>query len=113
MVQEALVGILEMLGYRTVQAANGHEALIALERQTEKIALVLSDLVMPEMGGQSLLYAMRERGVMLPMIFLSGHPVEDDAQDLQEHGVVGWLNKPPDVDALSEMLAHAFNHRSM
>ncbi len=108
-VREAVVGALELLNYRTLEAEDGREALAILERRGEEIAVVLSDLVMPEMGGQALFHAMAERDLMVPMVFLSGHPVRDDLLDLQSQGLVGWLAKPPEIESLAEMLARALS----
>ena len=111
-VREAVVGALELLNYRTLEAGDGREALVILERQGEEIAVVLSDLVMPEMGGQALFHAMAERGLTVPMIFLSGHPVRDDLLDLPSRGPVGWLAKPPEIESLAETLARALSQAS-
>jgi len=105
-VREAVVRTLEVLDYRTVEAANGQEALAVLERSPEDIALVLSDWVMPEMGGRALLQAMERRGIDLPVVFLSGHPANDELQTPQEHSFAGWLGKPPTIEALSAVLAN-------
>jgi two-component system, cell cycle sensor histidine kinase and response regulator CckA len=57
--RRALHEILEILNYRVLEASNGQEALALLAEQGEQIALVLSDVVMPEMGGKALVQAMR------------------------------------------------------
>jgi CheY-like chemotaxis protein len=68
---------------------------------------VLSDLVMPEMGGQALFHALRKRGLILPEVMLSGHPMETELEHLRAQGLAGWLRKPPDVVRLSRMLPRA------
>jgi len=105
----ALVDILELLNYRALQAANGREALAVLERRADEIALVLSDLVMPEMGGQALFHAMRQRGLTLPVVILSGHPMERELEALQAQGLAGWILKPLDEEQLGQLLARALN----
>ena len=103
----ALVEILKTLNYRTLEAVNGREALAILEQQAGEIDLVLSDLVMPEMGGQALLQAMRARGSTLPLVVLSGHPLTNEMQAMQELGLAGWLLKPPGIEELAALLARA------
>ncbi len=76
-------------------------------RTEEGIALILSDLVMPEMGGQALFHAIQQRGLTLPMVMLSGHSMENELQALQVQGLAGWLRKPPDMAQLSWTLAQA------
>jgi DNA-binding NtrC family response regulator len=75
-----------------------------LEEHTE-VALVVSDLVMPEMGGQALFHALRERGLTLPVVMMSGHPMESEMASLQAQGLAGWLLKPPSIEQLAQLLA--------
>ena len=103
----ALVEVLEAFNYRVLEAVNGRAALAILEQQAGEIDLVLSDLVMPEMGGQALLEAMRARGLRLPLVVLSGHPLTNEMQAMQAQGLAGWLLKPPDIDELAALLARA------
>ena len=105
--RQALVDILEMLNYRVLEAANGREALDILEQRAGEIALALSDLIMPEMGGQALVHAMRQRGLTLPVVMLSGHLMEDALESLQRLGLAGWMLKPPDVEEIAHVLAEA------
>ena len=60
---------------------------------------------MPMMSGDDLLIAMRARGLTLPMVILSGHPLEGELVGLTAKGLAGWLLKPPDVEQLGELLA--------
>ncbi|MBI3957601.1 MAG: response regulator, partial [Chloroflexi bacterium] len=108
----ALADILKALNYRVLEAANGREALALLEQQTGEIDLVLSDLVMPEMGGEALIQAMRARGLTLPLVVLSGHPLTNEMQALQAQGLAGWLLKPPDVEELAALLARALGKKA-
>ncbi|MBN2394126.1 MAG: PAS domain S-box protein, partial [Anaerolineae bacterium] len=103
--RQALVDALGSLNYQVLEAANGQEALDTLQQSAREIALVISDLVMPEMGGQALFHAMRQRNLTLPVIMLSGHPMEQELQSLQAEGLAGWLLKPPDIEQLSHLLA--------
>lgn len=107
--RDALAGILEELNYRTLQAASGRQALAVLEQRAGEIALVLSDLVMPEMGGQALFHALRQRGLTLPVVILSGHPAEDELKALQAQGLAGWMLKPPDARQLGQLLAQVLH----
>ncbi len=109
---EAMGDTLEILGYASIGASNGHEALALLETHGERIALVLSDLIMPVMGGEALLAAMRARGLATPLVMLSGHPLEGELQDIKAAGLAGWLLKPPDVDQMGQLLAHILASRA-
>jgi PAS domain S-box-containing protein len=121
--REALARTLELLNYQVLTAVDGREALAILEQPPENlstgsepggdtapgpdIALVLSDLVMPEMGGKELLQELRQRGRTVPFMILSGHPLEADLQTLQTQGLAGWLLKPTGIEELAAAVALA------
>jgi signal transduction histidine kinase/CheY-like chemotaxis protein len=111
--REALVNALELLGYRTREAAHGREALAQLAGSPDgagsKIDLVLSDLVMPEMGGQALFYALHEQGMPCPMVIISGHPMRRELRTLEARGLSGWLLKPVQMDKLAALVAKALS----
>jgi DNA-binding NtrC family response regulator len=60
---------------------------------------------MPEMGGIALFYAMQEQNLTLPVVLLTGHPLSKEMENLQTLGLAGWLQKPPDLIKLSNLLA--------
>lgn len=101
----ALVATLEGWNYRTLEAANGREALALMEEQGEQVALVLSDVVMPVVGGLALFRALREKGWRIPVILLTGHPMERELEALREEGPLAWMLKPPALGELAQMLA--------
>jgi CheY-like chemotaxis protein len=74
---------------------------------TQGIALVLTDMVMPEMGGAMLLQILRGKGWTGPAIMLSGHPLGDQMEDLRSQGVVDCLQKPVSLHQLAEALTRA------
>ncbi len=102
-VREALVDALEMLNYRTIEAANGQAALAILNDKS--VAMVLSDVVMPQMGGTALFEALQQRDTSPPVVMLSGHPLDEKIKDLQAQGLTGWLPKPPNIEQLAMLLA--------
>jgi two-component system, cell cycle sensor histidine kinase and response regulator CckA len=113
LLRQALVSTLEMLGYRSREAANGDAALALLAGEAgAEIDVVLSDLVMPELGGHALFQTMRKRGYDHPVVIISGHLSESERKALEAAGVAGWLMKPVQVDALGELLARALRNRS-
>ncbi|MBN2392797.1 MAG: PAS domain S-box protein, partial [Anaerolineae bacterium] len=111
-VRKALVDSFDLLNYRVLQATNGHEALGILEQHAGEIVLILSDMVMPGMGGQALFYAMRERGFTMPMVMLSGHPMENELESLKAQGMAGWIAKPPDIAQLFQLVERVLQEAS-
>ena len=96
---------LEALNYRGIPAANGRQALKVLEQGPGNIELVLTDLVMPEMGGLELARTLHEQARDLPVVLLSGHPLQTTLDDLRAQGVVDWMRKPSTLEALGQLLA--------
>jgi signal transduction histidine kinase/CheY-like chemotaxis protein len=107
-VRTALADSLRQLGYRIRTAFNGHEALELIADHGD-VDLVLSDLVMPEMGGEALFHEIRARGLNLPVVIISGHPMKQELVRLTAEGLAGWMLKPPDMEELSQMLAQALS----
>jgi len=106
----ALAEYLQMWNYRSQTASNGEEALQLLSTQEERPALVLSDMVMPRMGGVAFLNALRRWGYTMPVILLSGHPLDEaEMSPLAEQGMVAWLSKPLDMTELACAIASALH----
>ncbi len=105
--RRALVESMELLNYRVLEAADGRDALALLTRHSTEIALVLSDVVMPGMGGVALLDAMREKGIDVGVVMLTGHSLEDEMEELRAQGMIDWLPKPPSLEQLAKVTARA------
>ena len=111
-VREALVETLQVLGYSTLTAIEGNDALATLADQGDRIDLVLSDLVMPELDGKELLREMEVRGFNIPCIILSGHPITDDVDREDFKALNGWVLKPPDVQKLARTISSVLHSDS-
>jgi PAS domain S-box-containing protein len=112
----ALVESLETLNYGVLMAANGREALSLFEKYNcgpatgpgRGIALVITDLVMPEMGGQALLHALRQRGSDVGVVMLTGHPLDEKLENLLVlPGMRGYLPKPLNLEQLAQVVSQA------
>jgi PAS domain S-box-containing protein len=101
--REALVETLEHMNYRVLSAGDGLEALHFFDHQN-KIDLVLSDLVMPEMGGVALHAALKEKYPEVKMVVMTGYPLAEGGKDLLEQGIVAWLQKPLDGETLGKTI---------
>jgi two-component system, cell cycle sensor histidine kinase and response regulator CckA len=87
-------------GYTVIEASNGVEALEALEEKNGAIDLVVSDVVMPEMDGPTLLRKLRGRNPDLKIIFVSGYAEDAFAKSLEENEKFDFLAKPFALSAL-------------
>ncbi|MEI9923633.1 MAG: PAS domain-containing protein [Bradyrhizobium sp.] len=81
-------------GYSVIEAANGLEAMEALEEKNGAVDLVVSDVVMPEMDGPTLLKNMRGRNPDLKIIFVSGYAEDAFEKSLPENQQFAFLPKP-------------------
>jgi two-component system, cell cycle sensor histidine kinase and response regulator CckA len=81
-------------GYTVVEAENGVEAMEMLDEQGGGIDLVVSDVVMPEMDGPTLLKAMREKNPAIRFIFVSGYAEDAFEKSLPEGQQFDFLPKP-------------------
>jgi two-component system cell cycle sensor histidine kinase/response regulator CckA len=81
-------------GYTVVEAENGVEAMEKLDEQEGAIDLVVSDVVMPEMDGPTLLKAMREKNPAIRFIFVSGYAEDAFEKSLPEGQQFDFLPKP-------------------
>ena len=83
-------------GYEVFEAASGVEALEVMEEHGDKIDLVVSDVVMPEMDGPTLLGELRKNYPDLKFIFVSGYAEDAFAKNLpeEEKDKFGFLPKP-------------------
>ncbi len=81
-------------GYTVLQAGNGREALEELERHGGKVDLVVSDVVMPEMDGPTLMRELRKRIPAIKIIFVSGYAEDAFDKSLPDHTQFNFLAKP-------------------
>ena len=94
MVRRAGRRILEKHGYRVLQAADGAEALEMLRARGTEIALVVSDVVMPRMGGRELYASLRDEGYRMPFLFTSGYTDRMSSESVALDPSVPVLPKP-------------------
>lgn len=88
------VRALKMRGYEVHEASSGIEALEVMEEIGGQIDLVVSDVVMPEMDGPTLLREMRKTRPELKFIFVSGYAEDAFAKNLPDGEKFGFLAKP-------------------
>ena len=90
-------------GFEVLEAANGREALTLLSDH-EEVDAVLTDLAMPELGGQALAERLSELRPGMPVVFMSGYTNDD----LTRRGLlatgIAYLEKPFSPEALGRML---------
>jgi hemerythrin-like metal-binding protein len=88
-----LARALREAGYRVIVAGSGTEALELGSEAVEQTAILVTDLVMPGMGGRATAEALRRRHPALPVLFVSGY-AEEDAHPGELDAATGFLSKP-------------------
>jgi two-component system cell cycle sensor histidine kinase/response regulator CckA len=99
-VRDVTCRMLEDIGYRTLDAPDGHAAIAVACDPANCIDAVILDLTMPGLGGRSVLAALRDSRPDLPVILCSGYDRDPAAAD----DAAGFLRKPFHFDALEELL---------
>jgi two-component system, cell cycle sensor histidine kinase and response regulator CckA len=98
---------LKSRGYQVIEAGNGVEAIEALEQAGGRVDLVVSDVVMPEMDGPTLLKELRKRNPELKIIFVSGYAEDAFEKSLPEHDQFDFLAKPFSLKQLVSKVKYA------
>jgi two-component system, cell cycle sensor histidine kinase and response regulator CckA len=88
------VEALRRQGYDVLQACSGAEALEVIAATTKSIDLVVSDVIMPEMDGPTLLKELRRTRPDLRFIFMSGYPDDAFKNTLDPNTEFAFLQKP-------------------
>ncbi len=96
--------MLEHLNYRVLTATHGREALAVYDLHRDKISLVLTDRVMPEMGGVELLEALKEKNPEVRLVLMTGYPLGDEEEDPLFEGLAGFLQKPLRLEQVGQKM---------
>jgi two-component system, cell cycle sensor histidine kinase and response regulator CckA len=94
-------------GYTVLEAASGVEALQIIHARHEPVDLVVSDVVMPEMDGPTLLGELRKLHPDLKVIFVSGYAEDAFRKNLPEGEEFNFLAKPFSLKQLVEAVKQA------
>lgn len=92
---------LRKLGYTVVEAKNGVEACLVASQQIDTLDLLLTDMVMPAMGGRELAQNLSTIKPDLRILFMSGYTDDVGILAGHEQGVTGFLQKPFTPEALA------------
>ena len=80
--------------YRLIFAENGRKALDCLTEKKERLDLVLSDVMMPLMGGEDLLAAVKKQAPHLPVVLMTSYGSIDSAVRFLRAGAKDYITKP-------------------
>ncbi len=100
-IRELACEILQLFGYRTIDAKGSQEALALAKRTAESIGVLVTDVSLPDMDGLQLFDALSASRPSLRAVFISGQAVEDAVPDLDTRERVVFLQKPFTADMLA------------
>jgi DNA-binding NtrC family response regulator len=103
-----LQGYLEAAGYAPACVASGREALAAMDQTP--FALVLSDLVMPEMDGVALMRETKRKWPALPFVLVTANGSIDTAVAAMKEGASDYLLKPLNREELLVVIERLLDH---
>ena len=86
--------VLEKYGYTVLEAANGEEALKVAEQHEGQLDLLLSDVVMPRMGGPELAQALLAKRPSVKVLYMSGYTDHPMVRRGVVNAGVAFLQKP-------------------
>ena len=111
-IQSVLSSILKQLGYRTVQALNGMEALGLLAEGEVDIDVILLDMVMPGLSGWQTFKKIRESWPEIPVVIVTGYADERETSEILSEGLAGFIEKPFKASQIARKLAEVFDSKT-
>ena len=112
-VAEAAEAILDFLGYDTTIRLSGQEAVMFCQDALNRVDLVLLDMVMPDMSGSECFAEIRKLRPESKILLCTGYDRNHAVQELLNQGVVGFIQKPYDLDALGQVCADALKNNRL
>ena len=106
-VRRAVAKAVETLGYSTVEATSGTDAVEIYRAHKDEIRGIVLDMVMPQMSGRATYVALREIDPTVPVLLMSGYAVNEEVQAILDLGVKAFVAKPHSVEQLAEALSVA------
>lgn len=100
---DALQDTLELAGYNVITADNGKAALACLHQQD--VSLVVSDINMPEMDGESLLKEVKEKSPETPIMLMTAYGTIEQAVETMKEGAIDYMVKPFEAEVLVNMVS--------
>jgi PAS domain S-box-containing protein len=104
MIVDVSTKLLEKMGYAVLVAHNGSEALKVYQSRQNEIALVILDLIMPDMGGGEVYDRIRKINPHAKVLLSSGYSRDGQANEILKRGCDGFIQKPFTLKVLSEKL---------
>ena len=96
--------VLKKLGYEILTARHGKEAIEIYRQNSQRIAIVILDLIMPEMGGGETYDRLKGMDPDVKVLLSSGYSLDGQATEILNRGCDGFIQKPFSIKDLSQKL---------
>lgn len=104
-VRSTVARLLRTHGYTVIEAVDGVQALERLEQATVPLSLVITDLVMPRMGGEALVTALRSTHPNVPVLVISGYDAQGSVRRMFARGdAAAFLEKPFEAQPMLKLV---------
>ncbi|HET9465513.1 MAG TPA: ATP-binding protein, partial [Gemmatimonadales bacterium] len=112
-IRRSAVRVLSKFGYEVDEATDGEEAMAAIRNAKSPFNLVLTDVVMPRMGGMALYHELHKEGSGVRVLLMSGHTAEDLDQLDDPLAGMKFLHKPWSITDLLRRVREVLDDRSV
>ncbi len=103
--------MIEELGYNVIVAGSGEAALDIYSDNIGRIDLVITDMIMPDIGGKEVFYRLKEIDRHCKVVIATGFSKEEDIAILKEDGLDGFIFKPFTIADLSRAISSVLKSR--
>ncbi len=103
-IQTVLCGILKQIGYKTIQAHSGKEAIELLDNDNTDVDVILLDMIMPGLSGWETYQRISKFWPQIPVVVITGYADEEHTQAMIADGLAGFIEKPFKAAQIAEKL---------
>lgn len=101
--------VLKSLGYQVILAACGREAIKLYEQNSSDIALVLLDMIMPQMGGDETFARLKKINPGVKVILSSGYRRDQKVARILKEGAANFIQKPYTISSLAHVVRNTLD----
>ncbi len=99
--------LLEEIGYTVVTADNGRAGVDIFKKSPAEFDIIILDMIMPEMNGTEAFYAIKEIDPDAKIFVASGYTKNEKLDELEKHGLCGFIHKPFKLNKLIKLIARS------
>jgi len=111
--EEIVIGVgrqmLEKLGFSVLTAKNGKEALDVYKNNQNNIDFIVLDMIMPNMGAAETYVELQSINPAIKVLLSSGYGADQQTSALLSRGCSGFIQKPLNMESLSEKIEEILN----